>query len=37
MAAKTVNKRKLAKDVVLWGYYTGVWAALGLLAILAMA
>ena len=37
MAARTVNKRKLVKGVIVWGYYTGLWGALGLALLLTMA
>ena len=36
MAAKTVKNRKLAKDVILWGYYTGLWGVLGLAVLLTL-
>lgn len=37
MRTKNVNHRKLAKDVVLWGYYTGLWGVLGLAVLITIA
>jgi len=34
MTAKTLNHGKWIKDVLLWGYYTGLWGVLGLAVLL---